>query len=404
MSMKRKFKIGDTVRMTKAISALDRLCVGKIGVVVDDSSIVGSRVKFDCGIDTVVIGCTGDQLELVKEKEKEAEMAKYKVGDLVLVVGPEDPNKISESEELSWIPGGMKKFCGRVMKICSINSHGRYLLDDGNGWCFVDAWLRKWPYGEMPRFQRGDRVRIHDHSSREGEIGTVKGITDFFGLYPVFLVGFDNPNGWTAGPDSEMMFKSFGIHGVSREDGPVYWFAAEHELIPFGEAKKKCDGGEKLKFKIGDRVIGNEKAKCYSFTKTGWVGYVTEILSDSRIRVNHKMDPKLGYVVFDDRFDPYPEEKQEKKSGTRRVVIEITEDGAKAKYIVGKKVEKEAEIRRYHEDRPDDAKAAKYAVEALFGRLKADEEAERAAKTAEVLRGMNWGDILFRAFCEGTKK
>lgn len=51
----------------------------------------------------------------------------------------------------------------------------------------------------------------------------------------------------------------------------------------------------------------------------------------------------------------------------RRVVIEITDNGANAKYCVGRRVENAVSVRRYKEDAPDDAKAAVYAVEKLFG-------------------------------------
>ena len=52
----------------------------------------------------------------------------------------------------------------------------------------------------------------------------------------------------------------------------------------------------------------------------------------------------------------------------RRVVIEITDDGADAKYIVGKQVGRTASVRRYRSDKPDDCIAAYHAVGKLFGR------------------------------------
>lgn len=51
----------------------------------------------------------------------------------------------------------------------------------------------------------------------------------------------------------------------------------------------------------------------------------------------------------------------------RRIVIEITDDGAEAKYIVGKNIEKTASVKRHKDDKPDDRLAAHYVVGKLFG-------------------------------------
>lgn len=55
------------------------------------------------------------------------------------------------------------------------------------------------------------------------------------------------------------------------------------------------------------------------------------------------------------------------KRPKRRIVIEITDDGAEAKYIVGKNIEKTASVKRYKDDKPDDRLAAHYVVGKLFG-------------------------------------
>ena len=87
----------------------------------------------------------------------------------------------------------------------------------------------------------------------------------------------------------------------------------------------------------------------------------------------------------------------------RTVVVRITDDGATAKYINGKTVEKEMEVKRFWKDKPSDGTAAIYAVGKLFGntvRATTDESehAEWASKTAEILRKMDWNDILFKAY------
>lgn len=59
----------------------------------------------------------------------------------------------------------------------------------------------------------------------------------------------------------------------------------------------------------------------------------------------------------------------------RRIVIEITDDGAEAKYIVGKNIEKTASVKRYKDDKPDDRLAAHYVIGKLFGKnVRVDED------------------------------
>jgi hypothetical protein len=57
-----------------------------------------------------------------------------------------------------------------------------------------------------------------------------------------------------------------------------------------------------------------------------------------------------------------------KLSPKRTIVIEITDDGAEAKYIVGKNIEKTASVKRYKDDKPDDQLAAHYVIGKLFGK------------------------------------
>ena len=64
---------------------------------------------------------------------------------------------------------------------------------------------------------------------------------------------------------------------------------------------------------------------------------------------------------------PKPE-KSPKPSPKRTIVIEVTDNGAMAKYVHGKEVKKTASIKRHHDDRPDDEKAAILVTEKLFGR------------------------------------
>ena len=332
------------------------------------------------------------------EKEKGGNMAKFKVGDLVWIVGPEDPDKVAYSKECKWVPSGMKDSCGMVAEITYVThfkGDPRYKLDYSD-YYYAESWLKAYDGDTKPRFQKGDRVR----KCAGMWIGNTATVMGYLADNHRYLIRYDEDCcGWAPDTSDVALLKRYGIH-VSEKDGNVYWYAMEDSIEPLEESGKS-EKKEKPRFKVGDRVMGNEKARGYGITKTGWVGYVTEIKDDGCISVSETMKYKYGYIVDPDAFDLCPE-KDGEDPYVRRVVIEITQNGAKAKYIVGKKVEKEASIRRYHGDKPDDAKAAKFAVEALFGRLKADESAEYASRTAEALRRMDWGDILFKAFCEGT--
>lgn len=55
------------------------------------------------------------------------------------------------------------------------------------------------------------------------------------------------------------------------------------------------------------------------------------------------------------------------KPPKRTIVIEITDDGANAKYVFGKEVEKTASIKRHPNDNPDDEMAAMFVMQKLFG-------------------------------------
>lgn len=63
------------------------------------------------------------------------------------------------------------------------------------------------------------------------------------------------------------------------------------------------------KFKVGDKVIGNELAdKTYTITKKGWIGKVIEIVNEECIKVAGKACP-TGIVLRSECFDKYGEDK-----------------------------------------------------------------------------------------------
>ena len=59
----------------------------------------------------------------------------------------------------------------------------------------------------------------------------------------------------------------------------------------------------KPKFKVGDVVIGNEKAKDYAVTKTGFLGIVTAIEDGGLMVIKGLKYPNLSYTVQQECFD-----------------------------------------------------------------------------------------------------
>lgn len=72
------------------------------------------------------------------------------------------------------------------------------------------------------------------------------------------------------------------------------------------------------KFKIGDKVVGNDGADKYAITKKGWVGTVKRYYNDGCIAVE-SLDHKYTYTAREDYFD--------KLDSTQQRKIVITEEG-----------------------------------------------------------------------------
>lgn len=249
----------------------------------------------------------------------------------------------------------------------------------------------------MSKFKKGDRVRYTGNCLTYGIVGTVVALR----------------KNWTCAVGVRFDDASDSLHSLDGlcKDHHGWWALEEHlELANEAMMDLEWPEGKRPKFRIGDKVIGNKKAEKYGITRMGWIGTVVGVSGETII-----VEPAGGigrYWVDSDCFDlvsrketektPKKTPKKDPISGDapRRVVIEITSEGAKAKYIYNGKVEGEARIHRWHGDKPDDAKAAKYAVDALFGTNKSGEDAEWASKTAEILNYKDWKDILFKAYCE----
>lgn len=139
------------------------------------------------------------------------------------------------------------------------------------------------------------------------------------------------------------------------------WFTESELQLVNNEKKGEKKQGQK-RFKLGDMIVMNELADTkyhYRITKRGWVGrYCNK--NEVGFIVVEDVKSLTRYSVAEDAVDPYICPK-------RHIVIEITDDGAEAKYIVGKNIEKTASVKRRKDDKPDDRLATHYVVGKLFG-------------------------------------
>lgn len=115
-----------------------------------------------------------------------------------------------------------------------------------------------------------------------------------------------------------------------------------------------------MKFKIGDKVIGNEKANRYGITKKGWVGTVIRISAFANAIDACGEDGRIFKHLFSDAFDLFEEPINQK--------IVITTDGKTtlARLYEGKKVVKSAEAKCSSEDKFDFKTGAEIAFDRLL--------------------------------------
>lgn len=59
---------------------------------------------------------------------------------------------------------------------------------------------------------------------------------------------------------------------------------------------------KKNKFKVGDKVIGNNNAHFYAITKTGWVGTVSKVISSLRVELTGLCN-EGPFEVVSENFD-----------------------------------------------------------------------------------------------------
>lgn len=125
------------------------------------------------------------------------------------------------------------------------------------------------------------------------------------------------------------------------------------------------------KFKVGDKVIGNDLAdENYGITCKGYEGIVTDVLNNGKIKVNQ-------YTVLEECFDLSEE----------KIVITCKGNKTIAKYYVNGKVMEEGLARCCPKDTFDFATGAKIAFDRMLG------FAESTLETAFDWNGFIKGDI-----------
>ena len=248
----------------------------------------------------------------------------------------------------------------------------------------------------MGKFKEGDRVRVSErcqYSDLVGKSGTVYAVQPATGEV---LVKVD---GWEDGHIGAIFLARCGRDpepGGKRDK----WIILEEDLDKI-EQKEREETPQKgknknMQFKIGDRVenISNDSNRGQKGTIVdccevfGTSSYLIR-LDDTRRgngssfyyhafgRKNPRPGAVSGYwMLFPEDMrliESGADEKDGKKPTKRTVVIEITDDGAEAKYFCGGKTPaKQASVRRYHGDKPDDETAAFHALARLFGHKQSD--------------------------------
>ena len=246
-------------------------------------------------------------------------MSEFNVGDKVVRIG-KDPNFQTAPEEGT---------VGTITRVDLTDNTVHVNTEAGIWWCSMCA-VKK-----IPDFKVGDRVEVIKPwcSAKVGDVGVIK--WGFNGKYSV-----------------EFERKSEGFHDCEghTKDYHGHWMLDEHlkllddkeeivithdgktvtaKLTKNGETVKTSNArchpddefdfgiGAKLaverltttepKFKVGDKVIGNDLANEYVITKKGWIGTVTEVIPNrNQIRIKSLLD-KLGYLVDAEAFDLYTE-------------------------------------------------------------------------------------------------
>ena len=114
---------------------------------------------------------------------------------------------------------------------------------------------------------------------------------------------------------------------------------------------------ENRKFKLGDKVVGNSKARRYHITKEGWTGEVIAIEKRGMIRVSKDGLYESSYIVDEECFD---------LDGKARIFVYSDGKTTYAQLKKGDETIKEAKAKCHPDDEFDFDIGAKLACERLL--------------------------------------
>lgn len=152
------------------------------------------------------------------------------------------------------------------------------------------------------------------------------------------------------------------------DEDQVQLVTSEKQKVPEPEATAH-------KFKVGDAVrVTNNPPAHMSRSSDGvlWISQMNcfcgRLYRIKRVRERgYSLNIPSEFMFSEEWLEPASPDKP-KPSPKRTIVIEITDDGANAKYVCGEEVKKTASIKRHPDDKPDDENAAVLVTEKLFGR------------------------------------
>lgn len=181
-------------------------------------------------------------------------------------------------------------------------------------------------------------------------------------------VGFDIFRGPELCPRNRLKIQvSYKSESFWCDEDQVQLITNEKQKVPEPEVTAH-------KFKAGDmvRVTNNHPAHMSrSSDDILWISAMNRYCGHLyRIKEVHEIGYTLDglwEILFSEEWLEPESPDKPKPSPKRTIVIEITDNGADAKYVCGKEVWKTASIKRHPDDKPDDEMAALFVTQKLFG-------------------------------------
>lgn len=159
-------------------------------------------------------------------------------------------------------------------------------------------------------------------------------------------------------------------------DSDFIWLDEDQVQLVTKEKQKVSEPEATVhKFKVGDTVRVTNNPPANMSRSSDGVLWILQMNRYCGHLYRIKRIPEKGYILNEPSEFLFSEEWLEpefpakpKPSPKRTIVIEITDDGANAKYVSGKEVIKTVSIKRHPDDKPDDEVAAMFVMQKLFGK------------------------------------